>query len=107
MLAKIEMANQDLRLRKIKEGVLASIDVEALFPSIDQKVSARMVAKELVRNGVKYQGADINLAAQYLDSCMSRERLRQEGIAHLIPKRKAERKGVGDPLSTPKICLDQ
>ena len=45
MLAKIEMANQDLRLRKIKEGVLASIDVEALFPSIDQKVSARMVAK--------------------------------------------------------------
>ena len=92
MLAKIEMANQDLRLRKIKEGVLASIDVEALFPSIDQKVSARMVAKELVRNGVKYQGADVNLAAQYLDSCMSRERLRQEGIAHLIPKRKAEGK---------------
>ena len=48
MLAKVEQANQYPRLKEVREGVLASMDVEALFPSINQKVSARMMAMELV-----------------------------------------------------------
>ena len=107
MLAKVEQANQDLKLRNVMEGFLASINVEALFPSINQKVSARMVARELVRNGVRYQGADVELATHYLDSCMSKERLKQEGIAHLISKRKTEGKRGRRPTVYTKLLSGQ
>ena len=88
MLAKIEEGNNVLKEKELRDGDLASMDVEALFPSIYQKVSARLVAKKLIKNKVRYQGTDVVLATHYLDSCMSKERLREEGITHLIPLRR-------------------
>ena len=64
------------------------MDVEALFPSIDQEVSARIVAEELVKHGVEYEGVDVRLATHYLGICMTRERQIREGVSHLIPARK-------------------
>ena len=94
MLAKIEETNEKLAEMGIKNGVLGSMDVEALFPSIDQEDSARIVAEEMIKHGVEYEGVDVRLATHYLGVCMTKERQVREGVSHLIPARKArDRRG--------------
>ena len=43
ILAKIERANHVLKERMVMKGVLSSMDVEALYLSIDQETSARII----------------------------------------------------------------
>ena len=72
--------------------MVGSLDVEALYPSIDQKEGPRIVAEEVFKSKVQYKNIDYHLAAVYLAITMDRQRQVKEGIAHLLPSRKARTK---------------
>ena len=65
-----------------------SMDVIALYPSLDQTEAASVVAEEIIYSGVVYEGADVQLAAVYLAIVLSKERQAKEGIAGIMLLRK-------------------
>ena len=69
--------------------MVGSLDVEALYPSINQKEGPRIVSEEVLKSKVEFQNINYHLAVVYLGATLSKERQVKEGIAHLIPSRKA------------------
>ena len=92
MVHQIEEANQRMEREGVKDVMVGSLDVVSLYPSIDQEMGARIVAEELINNGVRYQGVDIQKAARYLAASLSKERIKLEGVGHLLPGRRAQGK---------------
>ena len=90
LLSRITAANQKLEKKETGETLVGSMDVCALYPSLNQKVSAKIVEEEMMRNGVRYQGVNTRLATHYLLANMDKERQRKEGIVRLLPRRKAQ-----------------
>ena len=52
-----------------------------------QKTSAKTVAKQMMKNEVRYTGVDIEKARHYLLSTMDMDQLKREGVHHLMPKK--------------------
>ena len=61
VLRKIGEANQKLEEEGAKEIMIGSLDVEALYPSIDQKIGLEIVTREVVRYDFEYENVDICL----------------------------------------------
>ena len=55
VLRKIGEANQILEAQDIKEIMIGSLDVEALYPSIDQKEGPRLVSEEVRKSKLKFE----------------------------------------------------
>ena len=89
VLRKIKEANVILEKEKVQEIMLGSLDVEALYPSIDQREGPRLVSEEIRKSKLKFENIDYQLAAVYLGSTLTPERLAREGVSNLIPRRKA------------------
>ena len=98
VLRKIKEANAMLEKEGAREIMLGSLDVEALYPSIDQKEGPRIVAEEILKSKVKFHNINYHLAAVYLAVTLDRTRQVKEGIAHLLPSRKAKTK-IGRKLT--------
>ena len=92
VLRKIKEANEALEREKVKDIMVGSLDVEALYPSIDQVEGPRLVAEEVRRSKVQFENINYHIAAVYLGSTMSTERQTKEGVRDLIPKRKIRTK---------------
>ena len=71
---------------------MGSLDVEALYPSIDQVKGPRIVAEEVQRSPLKFEGLDTHLLGVYLGTVVPKVRQIREGIFKLLPTRKAEGK---------------
>ena len=50
----------------VESVVVGSIDVKALYPLLRIKAAARVVAEEIVKAEIDYQGVDYNAAGAYL-----------------------------------------
>lgn len=70
--------------------VVGSLDVEALYPLIDQVQGAKIVAEEIRKSPLKYEKLDEHLLGVYLAVTFIKERSIKEGIWKLLPRRKAE-----------------
>ena len=68
--------------------MVGSLDVEALYPSIDQKEGPRIVSQEVLKSKIDIKNVNYHLAIVYLETTMDRVRQIEEGIAHLIPPKK-------------------
>ena len=88
-MRKISEANSRFEIEGTKEVMVGSLDVEALYPSIDQKEGPRIVAMEVLKSKIDISNINYHLAVVYLGTTMSRARQVREGVAHLIPPRKA------------------
>ena len=99
VIRKIEDTNEKLANLKIQDAVVGSLDVIALYPSIDQVEGPKTVAQEIRKSHLKFENIDLHLLGVYLGTRLSKERLRKEGVTHLIPRRKAE----GKPGRRPTI----
>ena len=64
------------------------MDVTALYPSLDQKESARMAKEAYLESEMEVEEVDWKAASLYLALTVSRQELVREGIAHLIARRK-------------------
>ena len=65
VLRKIQEANIVLEREKVKDLMLGSLDVEALYPSIDQREGPRLVSEEVRKSQLKFENVDYHLAAVY------------------------------------------
>ena len=81
-------ANSKLKEEGTKKVMVGSLDVEALYPSIDQKEGPRIVAQEVLKSKIDIENINYHLAVVYLGTTMNRARQVREGVAHLIPPRK-------------------
>ena len=64
--------------------MVASMDVSALYPSLDQAESARIVKEEFISSGLEVKAVDWRSVALYLVITVDRGELIKEGIEHLV-----------------------
>ena len=88
LMREIEDSNVKMKSRKMEETVVASMDVSALYPSLDQAGSARIVKEEFITSGLEVKGVDWKKVALYLAVTAKREELIKEGIQHLVAQRR-------------------
>ena len=74
VLRRISEANLELKKDGAKKIMVGSLDVEALYPSIDQKEGPRIVSEEVLKSKVKFQNINYHLAAVYLGTTMDKGR---------------------------------
>ena len=91
VLRKITDTNKSLREERVESIALGSMDVVALYPSIDQVLSAKIVAETIIESEIEYVGVDMSMAGIYLATIWTKERLRKEGILHLMPRKRSNR----------------
>ena len=60
MLSAVEDLNQQIREGLVDDQriMIASLDVSALYPSIDTKLAAELVREEITGSGIKFDGID-------------------------------------------------
>ena len=84
MLASIKSAND----QGIEEGhVVGSMDVKALYPSLDVEETARIVCEEFRKMETEVVGVDYEELGLYLALCVEREELERIGIGDICPTR--------------------
>ena len=86
----IQETNCKLREGNINNFVVGSLDVEALYPSIDQVQGPEIVAQEIIKSSLTFENVDEHLLGVYLAVTFGKERSVREGVWELLPKRKAE-----------------
>ena len=86
MLAGVREANES---GKISEGtVIGSLDVKALYPSLDLDHTIEIAAEEFRRSDVEIEGVNNEELGLYLSLNRSEEYLRNKGVDVYCPKRK-------------------
>jgi hypothetical protein len=95
MIAEIREANNSGRIGR--RTVVGSLDVKALYPSLDLDFTIEKVTEEFHRSEVKIEGVDYEELGLYLSLHRSEAYLHEKGIEDHCPKRKNK---VGAP---PKI----
>ena len=96
-MRSLSEANETLEQKAVKQCLVGSMDVEALYPSIHQKEGAKIVTEEIIRSDIKYQGVDVRKAAIHIAAMMEEGRQGAEGIRHLLPVKKAQGKSGRRP----------
>ena len=81
-----------LKEKGVKKVIAGSLNVEALYPPIDQTEHPRIVANEVLKSEVQFENINFHLTAVYLGTIMDRTRQIKEGVARLILSRKARSK---------------
>ena len=95
MMAAIKEANDSGRIGA--ETVIGSLDVKALYPSLDLDFTIEKVADEFLESEVKIDGVDDEELGLYLSLHRTEGQLREKGLLNFCPRR---RNAVGAP---PKI----
>ena len=82
---------EDTSIKAEEEGwddlVVGSMDVVALYPSIDQTQAAKVVARRYLESGIVTEDVNYRAASIYLAVNADRDELIREGLAELIPAR--------------------
>ena len=82
---------------------MGSIDVEALYPIIDQKKAARMVKEEYIALDVEVTELDLRMVALCMALTVKKEELIREEIYHLTARRKKNVRGRKPTVRSPKF----
>ena len=76
--------------------MVGSLDVSALYPSLDQEQSADMVCQMI--QDARMEGIKLRKTQVYLASCLSPQQVKREGLGKLLPAR--AKKGGNKPGPT-------
>ena len=87
VMRKIEEANKILAEKGVNDISLGSMDVVALYPSLDQEESAKIVAESIMESEIDIEGMDLDIAGVYLATVWDKERQQREGVFHLLPRK--------------------
>ena len=91
VLSQLQEVQEELRTNKIKDSMVCSLDVRALYPSLDQAGSSRVIANFVKNAPTKIAGIDWKQAQVFVASNMDKHKLKREGVAGLVPKRLKKR----------------
>ena len=75
----------------MSDVALGSMDVVALYLSLEQDESARIVADHIMESEVDFAGVDFDIAGVYLATVWSKERQKREGVYKLLPRKRSSR----------------
>ena len=92
LLTEFERLNRDVNVQK--EWVVGSLDVDALYPSLDIKRCAEVVSQQLFKSDLVLNGLKWKEIALYLKFHLKEECIKEKGISQYCPKRKHR---VGKP----------
>ena len=101
MLAKIDLANQEIRT-KAKDVCVGSGDVISLYPSLRHRDSARLCGELIAKCPAKFEGIDYQAAGVFLATHCSAGELKLAGLAKVVPARKYKF-GFAPTASTPEL----
>ena len=104
VMVQLQEAQAMVRETCTKDVMVGSLDVRALYPSLDQEGSARAVADLIMRTPTKVAGIDWRSAQVFIASNMDHHELLREGIESMVPKRK-NRGGKRPGKTTPELSM--
>ena len=84
MLARVEKCNQD---KDLKNCIIGSFDVEALYPSIDVDIAVEKCLELISENNITFKGIDFNEVGLYLALTTKKKDLEKEGLLDFCPTR--------------------
>ena len=87
LLRGIEEANRNLKEVATPEVVLVRNDILALYPSIDQVESARLLRETFIQSDLKVTNIDWRAGGLYLALTTPREEVDQEDIGNFVPRK--------------------
>ena len=88
VVAQLQEAEVMIRVERESRAMAASLDVKALYPSLDQEESARIVGEFVERSVVDVSGVDWEAAQIMVASNWTEERVKLEGVRALLPVRR-------------------
>ena len=102
-LSKIDSLNQkiDKGVIKPKSLTVGSLDVSALYSSVDTRTAGEMARNKIKQSSVNFQGVDYQWALVYLQVTMSPAEKVDAGVAGLMP-RKINKQGQKPSVKTLK-----
>ena len=72
------------------EGIfLGSLDAKALYPSINTKHAAGLVANHVMETGLAFDGVDMRWATTYVALNMTQAEINRKGLQDVIPTKRA------------------
>ena len=87
LLRNIQEANERLKDKEPGKVAVGSMDVTALYPSIDQEMSPNYVKEEYFESDFEIEDVDRRSVSLYLALTCGRQELVREGIAHLVARK--------------------
>ena len=90
MMASIQKVNERLA-ETGEDAVVISLDVKALYPSMDIELTADVVYQLFLERGPTVDGVDASQVGHYLALMMKPEKLREKGLADYCHTRKTNR----------------
>ena len=91
VLSQLEDAQKSIASTGRRDTVVGSLDVKALYPSLDQMGSARIVAKFVRESPHEVNNIDWRHAQVFIASNMDPHELKREGLLDLVPNRLKKR----------------
>ena len=92
VLSQLSEAQTKMRDDKETQGVVASLDMKALYPSLHQEETAAIVGRFVEESEIELQGIDWDMAQLIVASNWDQSRINKEGLGRFIPRR-TKRKG--------------
>ena len=89
MLAAIQDVNESGKVTR--NSVVGSMDVKALYPSLELDFAIEVVCDEFYRSQIKIKGVDYLELGLYLSLSRKEIYLKNAGVAEYCPKRKTKR----------------
>ena len=93
MVAAISKYNLKMEQHREEEGsrklIIGSIDVKALYPSLQVEETVRIVVEMVKKSGIIVAGADWVEVGKYLALNLSWEEVETSGLVSVVPKRNA------------------
>ena len=87
VIAQLERAQKDLPESGCRDSMVGSLDVAALYPSLDQEASSEIVAQLVKETPIKFTNVNYRCIQTFLASHYDEDELKAQGILHLVPQR--------------------
>ena len=87
VISRLEEAEQMIQEKGMTNVMAGSLDVRALYPSLDQDLASEAVAEFIRRSKVEMKGIDYREVQVFLASNLDEHEQKRERIKHLLPRR--------------------
>ena len=91
VMAQLKETQEMIRETRATNVMAGSLDVRALYPSLDQEGSARIVSNHIKNTTANIVGIDWNATQIFVASNMDEHKIKREGLLSLVPRRRKKR----------------
>ena len=104
-LFQLHKAAEVIRTDGCRQAMVGSLDVHALYPSLDHRQSAKLVERAIIESEAKLSNIDYRAAQVYIASSLTELEVKDRGLKKLLPRRRA-RMGRCPGPTTPELGVE-